>query len=56
MEMQLVLLVVAEHLKHNGLALDVLNEGLCDLNWNLLSQTFKKGGVKMYQHRVVFIC
>ncbi len=42
MEMQRVLLVVAEHFKHDGLALDVLNEGLCDLNWNLLRQWEKK--------------
>lgn len=35
MKMQWVLLVVSKHLKHNGLTLDVLNEGLCDLNGNL---------------------
>ncbi len=38
MEVQRVLLVVAEHFKHDGLALDVLDEGLCDLNRNLLKQ------------------
>lgn len=30
--MQWVLLVVAKHFKHDGLALDVLDEGLCDLD------------------------
>lgn len=32
MKMQRVLLVVAEYFKHDGLSLDVLNEGLGDLN------------------------
>lgn len=32
MKMQRVLLVVSEHLKHDWLTFDVLNEGLRDLN------------------------
>lgn len=32
MKVQRVLLVVAEHFKHDGLGLDVLDKGLCDLN------------------------
>lgn len=35
MKMERMLLVVAKHLKHDGFALDVLNEGLGNLNWNL---------------------
>lgn len=46
MKMQRVLLVVAKHFKHDGLGLDVLYEGLCDLNRNLLQQS-KKGSLKM---------
>lgn len=38
MKVQRVLLVVSKHFKHNRLTLDVLDEGLCDLNRNLLRQ------------------
>lgn len=38
MKMQRVLLVVAEHFKHNGFALDVLNKRLRHLYRNLLQQ------------------
>lgn len=43
--MQWVLLVVAKHLKHDGFVLDVLNERLCDLHWNLLHQRQKESSV-----------
>lgn len=36
MKMQRMLLVVAKHLKHDGVALHVLDEGLGDLHGNLL--------------------
>lgn len=42
MEVQRVLLVVAEHFKHDGLALDVLNKRLCNFDRNLLQQIKKK--------------
>lgn len=35
MTVQRVLLVMSEHFKHDGLALDVLDKGLCDLHRNL---------------------
>lgn len=38
-----MLLVVAEDLKHNGLALDVLNEGLSHLYRNLEGEEGKDG-------------
>lgn len=38
MKVQRVLLVVAEHLEHDGLGLYVLDEGLCYLHRNLLQQ------------------
>lgn len=65
MKMQRVLLVMAEHFKHNGLALDVLNEGFCNLYWNLLKQWKKKGfskciTIKLSKHslcmRLLIVC
>lgn len=35
---QRVLLVMSEHFKHDRLALDVLDKGLCDLDGNLHQQ------------------
>lgn len=32
LKMQRMLLVVTKHFKHDGLALDVLNKGFCDLH------------------------
>lgn len=44
-----VLLVVAEDLKHNGLALDVLDEGLGHLHRNLEGEEGKYGSyLKMF--------
>lgn len=44
-----MLLVVAENLKHNGLALDVLDEGLGHLHRNLEGEGGKDGSyLKMF--------
>lgn len=52
MKMQRMLLVVAEHLKHDGVALHVLDEGLGDLHGNLLPprQKEKKEGTSHKNH------